>query len=489
MTMNAGIDFGTSNCAIGVWENNRPTILNLEDDKSTMPSALYTPKEHIEVDDINEVELTRRVNKAKTQQLNDANKARREGRKHKVLSDDKLENIERGVMRREAIEAAQKLYDSQGISDSLSSGDGDVFGTAAINQHITEPHQGFFIKSPKTFLGAELDSNHIATFSEITKKMLSHIKAKSENSIGSSIENVVLGKPIKFHGTMGDKGNLQAVGILESSAIAAGFNDVEFMYEPIAAAMDYERTLTKDIVVLIMDIGGGTTDCSMLKVGPSYINKIDRDDSLLGYAGDRIGGLDLDIKIANKILMPHFGKESLLKSGLPIPNTYFSDAVNVNDVHAQARFSSEAYGREIRKYFEQAKNKPYFSRLIKLYEGNYSYTLNRSAELAKIKLSDSELIQLPIDYIEPDLEIDISREDYREAIERETNKIINIMTEVTKQSSTRPDVVYVTGGTAKSPIIEKLIRNQFNDIEVVTGDMFGGVAKGLTTWSYRIWGH
>lgn len=486
--MNAGIDFGTSNCSIGVWENNRPNILNLEDNKSTMPSALYTPKEHIEVDELNEVELTRRVNKAKTQQLNESNKAKKEGRKVKILDDSKLENIERGVMRREAVESAKKLYDSQSMSSSLSTGDGDVFGTAAINQHLTEPHQGFFIKSPKTFLGAELDSSHIATFSEITKKMLSHIKSISENTIGSSIESVVLGKPIKFHGTMGDKGNLQAVGILESSAVAAGFKNIEFLYEPIAAAMDYERTLNKDIVVLIMDIGGGTTDCSMLKVGPSYINKIDRDESLLGYAGDRVGGIDLDIKIASKILMPYFGKESLLKSGLPIPNTYFSDAVNVNDVHAQARFSSEVYGREIRKYLEQAMNKPYFSRLIKLYEGNYSYTLNRSSELAKIKLSEKELIKLPINYIESDLEIDIIREDYRNAIERETNKIISIMTEVTKQSSTRPDVVYVTGGTAKSPIIENLIRSQFKDIEVVTGDMFGGVAKGLTTWANRILG-
>ena len=487
--MNAGIDFGTSNCAIGVWKNNRPTILNLEDNRPSMPSALYTPKEHIEVDEINEVELTRRINKAKTQQLNEASKAQKEGRQYKLLDDVKLENIERGVMRREAIEASKKLYEEQSISSSLNADEGEVFGTAAINQHLIEPHDGFFIKSPKTFLGAELDSNHIETFSEITKKMLAHIKYISEKTTGSEIDSVVLGKPIKFHGTMGDKGNLQATGILESSAIAAGFKNIEFMYEPVAAAMDYERTLNKDIVVLIMDIGGGTTDCSMLKVGPSYINKIDRDESLLGYAGDRIGGLDLDIKIASKILMPHFGKETLLKSGLPIPNTYFSDAVNVNDVHAQARFSSDSYGREIKKYLEQAINKPYFSRLIKLYEGNYSYSLNRSSELAKISLSDEALIKLPIKYIEPDLEIDISREDYREAIEIETNKIIRIMTEVAKQSSTSPDVVYVTGGTAKSPIIEKLIRDQFNDIEVVTGDMFGGVAKGLTTWANRIWGN
>lgn len=485
--MNAGIDFGTSNCSVGIWENNKPNILNLEGNSISMPSALYTSKEHIEVEAISEVELAKRIRKSKTQQINEARKAKEEGRKYKVLDDNKIENIERGVLRREMAEAAKKLYDNQDVSSSLKSDNSAVFGTAAITQHLREPHEGFFIKSPKTFLGAELGSNHIEVFSEVTKKILSHIKHESENTIGSTVENVVLGKPIKFHGTMGDKGNLQALGILESSAITAGFKDIEFLYEPIAAALDYERTLNKDIVVLVMDIGGGTTDCSMLKVGPSYIDKIDRDESLLGYSGDRIGGMDLDIKLANSILMPYFGKDSLLDSGLRIPSMYYSDAVYVNDVQAQFRFSSEKYGREIRKYYEQAINKNKVSRLLRLYEGNYSYSLNRSSESAKINLSEKESIQLPIEYIDPDLVIDISRKDYKDAIEMELQKIIGIMTEVTKQSSVIPDVIYVTGGTAKSPIIESLIRKQFKDIDIVSGDMFGSVVKGLTTWAHRIW--
>jgi len=485
--MNAGIDFGTSNCAIGVWENNKPNVLNLEDNNSTMPSALYTSKDNIEVDEINEAELVDRIKKSKTQQNNEARRAKEEGRKYRVLDDNKIENIERGAMRREAAEAAKKSYDNQDLNSSLKSDDSVVFGTAAINQYLSEPHDGFFIKSPKTFLGAELSSNHIETFSEITKKMLLHIKHTAEKTIGTTIDNAVLGRPIKFHGTMGDKGNLQALGILESSAIAAGFQSIEFLYEPIAAALDYERTLNKDIVVLVMDIGGGTTDCSMLNVGPSYVNKINRDESLLGYAGDRIGGLDLDIQLAHKILMPYFGKESLLDSGLPIPNMYYSDAVHVNNVQAQSRFSSEKYGREIRRYLESSMNKKYVSRLLRLYEGNYSYRLNRSSELAKINLSEGELVKLSIEYIEPDLVIDVSRKDYKDAIEMELQKIMRVMTEVSKQSSATPDVIYVTGGTAKSPIIERLIRKQFKDVDIVSGDMFGSVVKGLTTWAHRIW--
>lgn len=485
--MNAGIDFGTSNCAIGVWEDNKPNVLNLEGNSSTMPSALYTSKEHIEVDEVNEAELVSRIRKSKAQQNTELRQAKEEGRKYRVLDDNRIESIERGAMRREAAEAAKKSYDNQDLSSSLKSDDSVVFGTAAITQHLSEPHDGFFIKSPKTFLGAELSSNHIETFSEITKKMLSHIKQTSEETLGTTIENVVLGRPIKFHGTMGDKGNLQALGILESSAVTAGFKNIEFLYEPIAAALDYERTLNKDIVVLVMDIGGGTTDCSMLNVGPSYVNKIDRDESLLGYAGDRIGGIDLDIKLAHKILMPHFGKESLLESGLPIPNMYYSDAVHINDVQAQSRFSSERYGREIRKYLEQSINKKNVSRLLRLYEGNYSYRLNRSSELAKINLSETESITLPIEYIDPDLVVDVSRKEYKDAIEMELHKIMSIMTEVSTQSSATPDVIYVTGGTAKSPIIERLIRKQFKDVDIVSGDMFGSVVKGLTTWSHRIW--
>ena len=44
--------------------------------------------------------------------------------------------------------------------------------------------------------------------------------------------------------------------------------DIHFQYEPIAAAFDYEARLTKEGLVLVADIGGGTSDFSLVRVGP-----------------------------------------------------------------------------------------------------------------------------------------------------------------------------------------------------------------------------
>jgi len=257
--------------------------------------------------------------------------------------------------------------------------------------------------------------------------------------------------------------------------------------EPMAAALDFERSLTDDKLVLVLDAGGGTTDCSMVKLGPSYINNRDRTDSILGHSGDRIGGTDLDIKLALKNIMPHFGKDSLLKSGLPIPVTLFWDAVTINDVNIQAQFLSAQTRREIASYLAQAVDKDKFKRLQILQQDRLILQLNRSAELAKISLSDDDSVTLPLEYIEDDFVIAVSRDDLRESIERELNVFVSLMKEVEVQAGKQPDLIYVTGGTAKSPIIEDWIRSHYGEIDIVVGDAFGSVASGLTTWAHRIY--
>jgi hypothetical protein len=87
---------------------------------------------------------------------------------------------------------------------------------------------------------------------------------------------------INFQGLGGDDANAQAQGILERAAKRAGFRDVVFQFEPVAAGLDFEATLSEEKRVLVVDIGGGTTDCSLLLMGPQWREKADRQQSLLG---------------------------------------------------------------------------------------------------------------------------------------------------------------------------------------------------------------
>ncbi|MEZ9417584.1 Hsp70 family protein, partial [Vibrio sp. 10N.286.49.E1] len=99
------------------------------------------------------------------------------------------------------------------------------------------------------------------------------IKRQAELSTQEQIQQAVIGRPINFHGRGGQEANRQAEDILSRAAKRAGFLDIAFQFEPVAAGLDYESTLTENQTVLVVDIGGGTTDCSLLEMGPTWSGK------------------------------------------------------------------------------------------------------------------------------------------------------------------------------------------------------------------------
>ena len=483
--MYAGLDFGTSSCSIGVWREGAPRLIPLEGTSTRLPSALYTTRPDIQPEEIDEAELKRRLADAKRKQsLN----AKNENKVVKQLSDPELENIERGLMKREIAKRSKARYENQTISEVVRADTDFFFGDSAIRQHIEDPKSGYFVQSPKSYLGSKIKNHHVELFTEIIYKILDFIRYKAEFEEEREIRNIVLGRPVNFHGNAGEKGNAQAINILHRAAIEAGFKDVEFFMEPVAAALDFEQTLSKDLIALVLDAGGGTTDCSMVKLGPSYSKSKDRSESILGYSGVRVGGKDLDIKLALKKIMPFFGKESLMNDGLPIPNTLFWNAVAINDVNAQEDFFSLKTMQEIVYYLDNCVDPEKLSRLKTLCQGGLTSRLNQSSEHAKIGLSDTDSVNISLPYIDPSLSIPVSRNDFRECIERELRTFISLMKDVEVQAATEPDVIYVTGGTAKSPVVQEWIRSNYRDIEIVAGDSFGSVVSGLTTRAYRIYG-
>ena len=427
--MYAGLDFGTSNSALGIWEDNQPKLLTLDNGSRFISSTVYI---------------------GKSQQF------------------------------------MQLRPQDQTLAHAMS-GDGEkIFGNDAITKFLESPEDGFFVKSPKSFLGARLKPQQLLTYEKIVRLMMSNIKRLGEAQTAQPIESIVIGKPVKFHGTQGEQGNQQAVQVLTSAATDAGFKRIEFQFEPIAAALDYERSLNENLTALIVDIGGGTTDCSMIKVGPAYRELSDRNESILGYSGDRIGGLDLDIKLAFRQLAPLFGKDELLKTGLPTPANIFWNAVCINNVDAQTTFYSAVNGREIHKLLRDARPDTVLDRLLHIYESMLSYHISQSAEGAKIALSSTEVTSVDMAYLEAGLRTDINREQLQTAISNELNKFISLMKEVEQQAQVAPDVIYVTGGTARSPIVDAYIRAAYPAARIVFGDLFGSVASGLTTWAHRI---
>ena len=456
--MITGFDYGTSNCAIGVVKHDAGRdavhLLPIENGQLYMPSTLYALERELICESVG---------------LQIADKQQQQG--YIDLRSNPLAAASR-VRREHGIEASEKSL---------------FVGQEAFDQYLALPEEGYFVKSPKSFLGASgLRPDFIHFFEDIITAMMQAVKQRAELSLGDSISHTVIGRPVNFQGSNAKESNRQAMDILRVSAERAGFKSVEFLYEPIAAGLDFEAQLQQDKTVLVVDVGGGTTDCAVVRMGPSHRKHDQRSNDFLGHSGERVGGNDLDIQLAGKNLMPLFGMQSTLKNGLPMPTNTYWEAVSTNDVGAQSNFNSLHTTRHLQQMLIKSNEPNLVQRFIKLRDDKQNHHLVRSAEKCKISLSESMVSQVDLAYIEAGLGHEISREKFASDVKPQLTKMVALMDEAIHQAGSSPDLIYVTGGTAKSPVIRQAIEQKLGSIEIVDGDHFGSVAAGLTVWAKRI---
>jgi len=445
-----GFDYGTSNCAVAVIKNNNPQLLNLADHGRFIPSTLYSPSRDVIVNWLQQqLPLTEQqpFKKQRQQQLQKGNAVLRELR-------------------------------LDGISTDLS------FGIQALNNYLDDPEEGYYIKSPKSFLGASnLLPQQIALFEDIVAAMMSNIKTLTEQNLQREITKTVIGRPINFQGLKGEESNRQALAILTSAAKKVGFKEIEYQYEPVAAGLEFEASLQQETRVLVVDIGGGTTDCSMLLMSPQYKTQLDRAKHLLAYSGQRIGGNDFDIQLALKGIMPSLGMNGFLTSGKPIPTNSYWQAVAINNINEQTEFYSAANARYLNELVKDAKNKHEIQRLVKVQQEKLSYQLVNNAEQAKIALTEQFEQIIDLSYLDNGLTTQVDQNTLLNASSRELNAIATLMKTCVEQAGCQPEVIFVTGGTAKSPVLGKFIQAQFPQIKLVVGDHFGSVTAGLARYA------
>ena len=452
--MISGFDYGTSNCAMGIMQGADIQLLPLDQGKAFIPSTLYALDREL---------ISEYVAKHITQA-----------------------DVQQGFIQQRAaqLNRARLARHEHGFSNDETS----LFvGNDAISEYLDWPGEGYFVKSPKSFLGASgLREQSIHFFEDIVTAMMMGIKQRAEAAAGEVITHTVIGKPVNFQGLNAEKSNEQALQILTTAAKRAGFQAVEFLFEPIAAGLNFEGSLTSNKTVLVVDVGGGTTDCAMVHMGPDHRNKDDRQLDFIGHSGERVGGNDLDVQLAGKYLMPLFGMKSQLKNGLLMPTQAFWNAVRTNDVSAQTVFNESQTGKELEQLYRDTTEPNLLKRFINMRNEKQNHHVVRSAEQTKIALSQSQSCDVDLSYIEESLSTNVSREEFAHAITRPLTKMTELMSEAIKQAGCQPDVIYVTGGSAQSPIIRQAITEKLGNIEVLDGDHFGSVVSGLTTWAKRI---
>ncbi|WP_414148444.1 molecular chaperone [Erwinia sp. BNK-24-b] len=442
-----GFDYGTANCSVAIMKEGVPTLLPLEKGSSLLPSMLCAPTR----DTVSEWLF-----------------------RHHQVPTPEAEN--QAILRRAL--AFNREEDIEVTPASVQ------FGLASLAQYMAEPEDTWFVKSPKSFLGANgLKPQQVAFFEDLVCAMMLHIRQQAEAQLNDSISQAVIGRPVNFQGLGGEEANRQAQGILARAASRAGFKEVEFQFEPVAAGLEFEATLKEETRVLIVDIGGGTTDCSMLLMGPQWHDKAERQESLLGHSGCRVGGNDLDIMLTFKELMPLLGSGGMTQKGIALPALPWWNAVAINDVPAQSDFYATASRKQLQDLIRDAQEPEKVQRLLKVWQQRLGYRLVRAAEESKIALSEQALARAELDFIESALATEISTAQLKAAIAQPLERIQEQVKLALDESGTRPDVIYLTGGSARSPVLRQALTQLLPDIRLTSGDDFGSVTAGLARWA------
>lgn len=447
-----GFDYGTANCSVAVMREGAPQLLTLENGSPLLPSMISAP-----------------TREAVSEWLY---------RHHGVAAQEK----ETQALLRRAI-AYNREEDIEVTPGSV------LFGLNALGYYMVDPEEVWFVKSPKSFLGASgLKPQQVALFEDLVCSMMLHIRNAAQTQTQEAIDQAVIGRPVNFQGLGGDEANAQAQGILERAAKRAGFRDVVFQFEPVAAGLDFEATLKEEKRVLVVDIGGGTTDCSLLLMGPQWRGRRDREASLLGHSGCRVGGNDLDIALAFKQLMPLLGLGGLTEKGTALPALPWWNACAINDVPAQSDFYSAANGRLLADLARDARESEKVARLQKVWRQRLSYRLVRSAEESKIALSDARETRAMLPFIAEALQTDITQEQLEAALAQPLQRILEQVSLALEENRECPDVIYLTGGSARSPLIKTALAQQLPGIPIAGGDDFGSVTAGLARWAQVVFG-
>jgi len=414
MPVAIGIDFGTSNSAVGFFNEGVPCLVELEDKKQTIPSAIF--------------------------------------------------------------------YDTE--EDSV------LFGNEVISFYM-DGCEGRLLRSLKSILGSSLinESTEVGYkniyFKDIIVDFVKYLKNRAESTIGRSVDNVVMGRPVLFVDS-DEQADALAQKHLEEIARKAGFYNVVFQYEPIAAALDYEQTVKNEELALIVDIGGGTSDFSVVKVSPDRRGKIDRKQDILANKGVHIGGTDLDLKLSLEQIMPLFGYRTRTRSLFPgdaildLSPTYYRELATWHKI--VFLYNNRAF-QGVKNIHYHAERQDLVDRLVRIIQKQEGHRLASDVEAAKIVLSEKDVTSLSLSYVEKGLQSSVTRKRFECDIENEKEEIISKVNECLNQagvSSSKINTLFMTGGSTAIPLISQACRNAVPSARMVEGSRFGSVGMGLT---------
>jgi hypothetical chaperone protein len=417
MTLACGIDFGTSNSAVGVSDKGKARLLPVQSGATSVPTALFFSFED----------------------------------------------------------------------------DSTTFGRDAMERYLAR-EEGRLLRSIKSLLGTALfdDVTQIKlrryAYSEIITEFLIFLRNATAAKSGQMTDEVVMGRPAFFVDDDAEA-DAKAEAQLADAAYNAGFQTVQFQFEPIAAALAYESTVASEEIALVADIGGGTSDFSIVRVSPAHAMKTDRREDILGYNGVHVGGTDFDRQLSLASLMPFLGHGSKLKmKNMDAPSWYFADLATWHRVNSL--YEGKVLTEVISVRRDSAEPEK-IERLLRVLQARKGHDLLGRIEHAKIDLSSKMETTMTLGDIVEDLALQVERKTLEHAITGNLERIEDRVRAVLHVAGLKAGdirTVFLTGGSSGIPAVRAAITAPVPGAKVVAGDAFGSVATGLAIDAERRFG-
>lgn len=372
-------------------------------------------------------------------------------------------------------------------------GGAPLFGRRAIGAY-TDGVEGRLMRALKSVLGSSLmrEKTRIKArtmaFTDMIGMFIGHLKAGLESHAGQAVDTAVLGRPVRFVDES-DTADAAAQDELAKAARRQGFRHIDFQLEPIAAALDYERTVSGEELALIVDMGGGTSDFSVVRVSPQRAASTDRRNDILANRGIHVGGTDFDRLLSIAHVMPELGYLTPTKDGKRnLPAGYFVDLATWQRINLLYTPKAMLDLRQIRY---EAARPDLVDRMIEVVEQRFGHALAGRVERAKIELTDAAGACIEVTLPGAAFRAELTRQGLEETIRAEVERVTATVAATLAEASVRPrdiTAVFLTGGSTAIPLARRSILALVPEARVVQGDAFGSVGLGLALDAQRKFG-
>jgi hypothetical chaperone protein len=376
-----------------------------------------------------------------------------------------------------------------------------LYGRAAVAAYV-DGIDGRLMRSMKSILGSSLldqgtdiGAGRSVRYRDVVTGYLRRLKTVAEAQAGQTLSQLVMGRPVFFVDDEPAR-DAQAQAALEAAARQVGFADVQFQYEPIAAALDHESKIDHEQLVLVADIGGGTSDFSLVRVGPSRRGRVERRDDILANHGVHLAGTDFDRHVELAAILPLLGYRSRRppnkarpeEASREVPSAVYFDLATwhlINTVYAPARLA------ELRSMKGWYADPLHHARLLRVVQNHLGHALAAAAEQAKIDVAMRGQAHIDLGLLEEGLHATLAETHAAAAIEADLARIVLAAAQTARMAGVKAsdvDVLYFTGGsTGLAPLVDRIAAG-FPAAQRVRGDRFSSVAQGLGLHARLVFG-